>query len=62
MLEAAGTLRGLIIEQLIRAGYGGNAPILCYINLDLIVGATLAATRFHVIDACTSYNLLLGRP
>ncbi|KAL0303464.1 UNVERIFIED_CONTAM: hypothetical protein Sradi_6214500 [Sesamum radiatum] len=30
--------------------------------LDLIVGELKASTLFHVIDARTSYNLLLGRP
>ncbi|KAL0409614.1 UNVERIFIED_CONTAM: Transposon Tf2-12 polyprotein [Sesamum radiatum] len=31
-------------------------------RLDLIVGELKASTLFHVIDARTSYNLLLGRP
>ncbi|KAL0345465.1 UNVERIFIED_CONTAM: hypothetical protein Sradi_4377800 [Sesamum radiatum] len=31
-------------------------------RLDLIVGELKSSTLFHVIDARTSYNLLLGRP
>lgn len=55
--------RSLIIEQLIEvSGFGENASFtLGYINFDLTIGPTRAATCFHVIDICTSY-LMLGRP
>lgn len=35
---------------------------LGYINLDLIIGAIGATILFHIVDARTSYNLLLGIP
>lgn len=44
------------------SGFGGNAAhAFGFINLDLTVGLTRAATIFHVIDAHTSYHLLMGR-
>ena len=32
------------------------------IRLDMIIGELKSNTLFHVIDAKTSYNILLGRP
>ncbi len=33
-----------------------------YVNVNLEVGPIKSPTRFHVIDAETSYHILLGRP
>lgn len=64
-LEVAGISLDHIIEQPIKmSGFRGNASFVLgiIINLLLTMGPIWAGTRFYVIDACTTYHLLLGRP
>lgn len=61
-LKAVGIPWDTIIEQLIKVlGFRVSASFtLGYISLDLNIGPIQAATQFHVIDAWTSYHMLLG--
>lgn len=62
-LEAVGIPRDHVVEQPIEvSGLGGNAFFtLGYVNADFVMGLLKTATRFHVIDARTTYYFLLNR-
>ncbi|KAL0458509.1 UNVERIFIED_CONTAM: hypothetical protein Slati_0478100 [Sesamum latifolium] len=57
------TLEDLSRSRLTIQGFDqGTQRAVGMTRLDLTVGELKASTLFHVIDARTSYNLLLGRP
>lgn len=62
-LEVVGIPQDRVVKHLTEvSSFGGNTSfILGYINFDLVIEQTRATSLFHVIDARTSYHLLLGR-
>lgn len=60
MLEAM-EIPGVVEQPIEVSGVIGSWSFtIGYINLDLTIGSMRAATRFYVIDALTSYHLLIG--
>lgn len=52
-----------IMRQLIEPSFGGDRTYtIGFVYLDLMVGPIRTAHQFHIIDAQTSYHLLLGQP
>ncbi|PIN00867.1 hypothetical protein CDL12_26634 [Handroanthus impetiginosus] len=68
ILIDGGSAIGVTVEELSRShltiqGFDqGSQRTIRMIRLDLTIGELIADILFHVIDARTSYHLLLGRP
>jgi gag-polyprotein putative aspartyl protease len=62
--KAAGLSANKVVQRSVRvAGFGQQEQkTLGYILLSLNVGGITAPTRFHIIEANTSYHMILGRP
>ena len=50
-------------SRLVIQGFNqGGQRAIGMIHLELIIGELISNVLFHVIDAMTTYNMLLGRP
>ncbi|KAM2661173.1 hypothetical protein EV2_023515 [Malus domestica] len=53
----------LSLSRLLIQGFNqGGQRAMCMIRMEMTIGELKSSTIFHVIDARTSYGLLLGRP